>query len=415
MATVPKNIIKYEGGNNSVLVYKTAITDFTADSILIVDQSQQALLYMDGQAEGPFLCGKYELPTSNVLTFRQKFAKLFSRKSDSTLLSCDVFFINTVSDLPLKWGTPEKFPVRDPLLNIIVKVGARGSLKIRVDDAMRFVESTVGRMGEYSVERISHTVRSDVLTILKTRLAECISEEHIGIFDIQTRLEKLSYAVRIRLNEKLADYGLTAASFNVEDISVDDESYERLRKEQEKFNIERDARINADAEAYRIRSLGAASTDVEAMRFKRMSDLGIEADYNRTVMLGEAQAKARAAQGYTYQEEQAFKTQQMMAATPGYYPGMAYPPYGAYPAMPVYPQQQMQGYPQQPYPPQGYPQQPYPQGYPQQYPQQMQQPAQPQPRQAQAPQAKVCPKCGYPLLPRNTICPNCNFNPEGKG
>lgn len=440
MATAPMNIIKYDGGDNGVLVHKSQITDFNTGSILVVDQSQQALLYKDGQAEGPFLSGRYNLPTNNVVTFRQKFARLFSRRADSkvdgsTPFTCDVFFVNMVSDLPVKWGTPERFPVRDPLLNILAKVGARGSVKIKVEDSMRFVISTVGRMGEYSVERISHTVKSDILTTLKTRLAECISEQHIGLFDIQTQLEKLSELVRRKLNEKLSEYGITAITFNVEDISVDDESYERLRREQEKFNIERDAAMKANAEAIRIRTLGAAQLDV---------------DYNRTVMMGEAQAKAREAQGFTYTEEQTFKTQQIMAANPGLYrPGMMYPgmvyPAMPYAGMPAYggmanayagganvcpnckhqvspgatfcamcgaaiqqPAQPQQGYPQ-PYPQQGYPQ-PYPQqGYPQAQPQQ---PAQPQ--QQAKPQPTVCPKCGYPMLPRNPICPNCDFDTDSK-
>lgn len=455
MATAPMNIIKYDGGNNDVLVYKSEITDFNTGSILVVDQSQQALLYKDGQAEGPFLSGRYNLPTNNISTFRQKFARLFSRRKDnavdgSTPFTCDVFFVNMVSDLPVRWGTPERFPVRDPMLNIVVKVGARGAVKIKVEDAMRFVLTTVGRMGEYSVERISHTVKSDILTIMKSQLHECISEQHIGIYDIQTKLEVLSESVRRKLNEKLSEYGITAVSFNVEDVSLDEESYERLRKEQEKFNIERDAMMKANAEAIRIRSLGAANLDVEAARYKKMTELNIEADYNRTVLMGEAQAKAREVQGFTYADEQTFKTQQIMAANPGLYrPGMVYPAFGMYPGMPAYPavgnpyannvnvcpscqhpispgaafcalcgtaiQQPQQGYPQQPqqgYPQSGYPQQPQ-QGYPQAgYPQQ----AQPQQPQApQAPQRKVCPKCGYPLLPRTTVCPNCDFDLGSKG
>lgn len=466
MATAPMNIIKYEGGNNDVLVHKSEITDFNTGSILVVDSSQQALLYKDGQAEGPFLAGRYTLPTNNILTFREKFARLFTRRKDnqtdgSTPFTCDVFFVNMVSDLPVRWGTPERFPAKDPVLNILVKVGARGTVKVKVEDAMRFILTTVGRMGEYSVERLSQTVKSDILTILKSRLHDCIAEQHVSLLDIQTQLEVLSESVRRRLNEKLSEYGITAVSFNVEDISVDEDSYNRLLKEQDRFNIERHAEQEAKAEATRIRTLGEASLDVEAARYKKMADLGIEADYNRTVLMGEAQAKAREAQGFTYTEEQTFKTQQIMAANPGLYrPGMVYPAYGMYPGMaypaapnpyfnnvnvcpachqpispgatfcalcgtpiqqpqqpqPAYPQQ---GYAQQPYPQQGYPQQGYPQqgypqqGYPQQgYPQQPQQPQQPrpQPQQQAAAQPKVCPKCGYPLLPRNTVCPNCDYD-----
>ncbi|MCH5152873.1 MAG: SPFH domain-containing protein [Clostridiales bacterium] len=352
MAKEPKKVIEYNG-SNSVLAHKCEITDFKSDSLLIVDQSQQALFYKDGQVEGPFTAGRYTLPTSNILTFRQKFARLFSSDKDKfTKFSCDVYFVNTVQDVPIKWGTHDRFLVKDPVYSEIVNVGAYGSVKVKVSDPTRFVVSIVGTMGEYNLERLSYSVRTEINTVLKTYLSSTIIEQNTSLLEIQLKLMELSAAVEGKLNERLADYGITALHFNIEDISVDDASKARLLEAQKIFNIERNSRVQTNA-------------DVD--RLARMSEAQLVADYNRTVMMGEAQARARAAQGYTYADEQHWKTQQAMASNPGFVragttlPGMV-PPQAA-----SVTEQQVQT-------------------------------------------VTDCPKCGCPLLARTTVCPNCGYD-----
>ena len=134
MAEKMRKIIRNEGSDNNVLVYKTAINDFGCESVLIVDESEQALIYKDGQAEGPYKSGKYVLPTDDPKKFRGFFARLFRRKetSEAAPITCDVYFVNTVVDLSVMWGTPKRFPVKDPVYNEIVEVGANGSVKVKI-------------------------------------------------------------------------------------------------------------------------------------------------------------------------------------------------------------------------------------------------------------------------------------------
>lgn len=420
MAATPYNIIRYEGGDNNVIIYKSEITDFSNESVLIVDQSQQALLYKDGQAEGPFLSGRHVLPTNNLPKFRSFFAKLFSRRKDnredgSTPFTCDVFFVNMVNDVSVHWGTPTRMMVKDPVYNECVNVGANGSVKVKVSDAMRFVVSMAGQSKEYSMERIAATVRSDILVVLKTHLASMIVESKVSLLEIQTKLLELSAAIERKLNDKLLDYGLCVLHFNIEDISVDEASQGRLLARQSKINARSDIVLDSDAQT--------------------------TADYNRTVRMAEAKAKEREVQGYTYHDEQYWQTQQKIAEHPapkapsnpfagspypGYpYPGYPYPnaPYpGAVPPVPpINPYYGQQAYP-------GAQQaaicpncrNPLPAGAafcsvcgsPVQT-QQAQQPQQTY-QYSQTAQAAACPKCGFPVTPRAARCPNCNCDLTGE-
>lgn len=411
----PCNIIKYDGGDNRTLVYKSEITDFNTESILIVDESQQALLYKDGQAEGPYKSGRYVLPTNNIPTFREKFARLFSRRKDSavdgsTPFTCDVYFVNTVNDVSVDWGTPSRILVKDPVYSELVNVGANGNVKVKISDPMRFVVSMNGRMGGYSLDRLSATVRGELMTVLKTNIADVIIAERVSLLEIAAKLSELSKSVERKLNERLEDFGVKAVHLNIADVSVDAESQTRLLDRQRKMNTVLDARLQADAEYI-------------------IADRRTDADVRRTVRMAEAKAQEREVQGYTYQDEQYWATQQDFAKNPGImfrpgmmppmgcpgmpYPAMTYPgpvpgnqyynPYGAPNAVTACPQC---GRPVQPnsafcgtcgakiQPPQGNP---------------VQQNAH---RYTQSAGSANCPKCGYPLTPRMSVCPNCDYDLE---
>lgn len=411
MAQKVYNVIQYEGGDNRVLVYKTEITDFNNESVIIVDESQQALLYKDGQAEGPFTSGRHVLPTNNISLFRKLFAKLFRRTDklkENTPFTCDVYFVNTVNDVSIDWGTPSRTMVKDPVYNELVNVGANGNVKIKVSDPMRFVVNMNGKMGGYTIDRLTATVRGEIMTVIKTYIAEIIINQQVSLLEIQTKLLDLSKSVEAKLNERLADFGLEAVHLNVMDISVDAESQKRLLERQRKINARSDLVLDA-----------AATTD---------------ADVNRTIKMANAQAAARQAQGYTYQEERAWDVQEAMAKNPNMSrPAQpVYPMYGG--MMPNMMPPMMQGMMQPMYPYGMGVQQPIacPHcGNPVQAGAQfcgvcggrIMKPVNPADSTVQAggrahaystqSEGRICPRCGYPLLPRSSVCPSCNFDTDG--
>lgn len=410
MANATLNIIRFDSGDNNILVHRSEITDFNCESVLIVNESQLALLYKDGQAEGPFKSGRYNLPTNNLPKFRSMFAKLFRKHNDAdpTPFTCEVYFINTVNDITVTWGTPSRILVKDPLYNELVNVGANGAVKIKISDPMRFVVSISGQQKEYTLDKVAFSIRSDIMTVLKTHIASMIVDCKVSLLEISTKLMELSTAIERKLNERLEEYGLTAVHFTVEDVSIDETSKARLLERQRKINNRED--VVADS---------AAQTT---------------ADEDRMIRMAGAMAKSRELQGYSYQDEQYWKTQQQMASHPNFVGGYGYPyppqPYGQpYPPQPYgqpypqpgygmpYPGAPAPGYPAPGYPAQGgYPPQG---GYPAQGGYNTQQPPQNQGGTQGGHQmfthsqgASKCPKCGYPITPRTTICPNCDFDLE---
>ena len=59
------SVIKYEG-DNSVFIWKHPEEDFNSLTQLIVDESQEAIFYLNGQALDLFPSGHYTLETQNL-------------------------------------------------------------------------------------------------------------------------------------------------------------------------------------------------------------------------------------------------------------------------------------------------------------------------------------------------------------
>lgn len=64
------DVIKYEGGNN-VLVWKHVKEDFNTSAQLIVHESQEAVIFKDGQASEPYRAGKHTIQTENIPGIRR--------------------------------------------------------------------------------------------------------------------------------------------------------------------------------------------------------------------------------------------------------------------------------------------------------------------------------------------------------
>ena len=272
--------------DNSTLVQKSHIENFNNHSQLIVYESQEALFYKEGQALDLFASGRHDLSTENVPLLKKFFGRLFHT---DTPFPCEVFFINRVSVLDVLWGTPAPIVLEDPQYGLIVNVRSSGQTGLRVKDSRKFVIKVVGQLPEFTVDSIRRTVKGMMLTSLSNLIANTITGQRVGILEISTKLEELSTAVQIKLNEKLDDIGLEVVHFNIGTIFAEEESLAKLR---------------------------AAKERVVTKRLESLSDTELEAHHIREI--GKAKSDARAAEGYTYQQEREYDALEKAVENPGY-------------------------------------------------------------------------------------------------
>jgi membrane protease subunit (stomatin/prohibitin family) len=283
MSTIDKNgldVIKCVS-QNFVLVEKSTVEDFNTKSQLIVNESQEALFYKDGQALDLFGAGRHSLNTENLPLLKRLYGAIFGGK---TPFNCEVFFINKVSVLDTVWGTSSPIPLIDPKYDLPIGVRANGQTGLRVKDSRKFVVRVVGQLPEYTVESVRRAIKGTVMLAVKEVIASTIVEQGVSILEITTRLSELSAMMQKKLNAALDDLGLEVVHFTVNTIVAGDNDLDKLRETKERSMEKRN---DADLEAYKIR---------------------IES---------EARSKARAIEGYSYQEERKFDVLQAAAENKG--------------------------------------------------------------------------------------------------
>ncbi|MBE6644966.1 MAG: SPFH domain-containing protein [Ruminococcaceae bacterium] len=267
------DVIKCEMDNNT-LVVKSTVENFNAKSQLIVNESQEALFYKDGQALDLFASGRHSLNSDNLPFFKRIFASLFGGK---TPFSCEVFYINKVSVLDMVWGTNSPITVEDPKYNIIIDVKASGQTGVKVKDSRKFVVKVVGQLHEYSVSSVSRAIKGAMMSSIKETIAMAIVNKGISILEISTQLSSLSADMVANLNARLDDLGIELTHFYVDTIVASEDDLAKLR----------DVRAEVEAESYKLRKLS------------------------------EARAYARNVEGYTYQEERKYDVLENAASNSG--------------------------------------------------------------------------------------------------
>ncbi|MCR4704147.1 MAG: SPFH domain-containing protein [Saccharofermentans sp.] len=312
------SVIKYEG-SNEVLAHKHEKEDFTIGSQLIVHETQEALFFRDGKIFDQFKAGRHTLVTNNIPKVRD-YMKLGT--GGINVFHCEVYFINMVTQMGIRWGTDSKVRLFDPASGLHVEIGASGNFNMRVTDPSKLVLKLVGTtdgllQSDVTGEGKSYGTgmfKALIINKVKANLARIIKEENLNILEIDAYLDVLSSKLMIDINETLDEYGLTMPEFYVTSIVTpdDDPNFVRLKQQfaDKTLKVREEEVRKAEAEAAQQRKIVEAQTEAQlkavsaqgeadALRIKAQA----EADAYR--MQAEAEAKEMEMKGYTYRDETA--------------------------------------------------------------------------------------------------------------
>lgn len=321
------SVIKYEG-DNDVFVWKSPIEDFRYGSQLIVHESQEALFFRDGQALDLFGPGRYTLETQQLPLLDK--AYVLPTGSEGTFHS-EVYFINKVIQMAVKWGTPDKLRFIDPLTGVPLQIGASGTLDLQVEDSRKLVVKLVGTMQgiawddkEGFTRSLSASFRPLISNVVKTSLSRILNEEAIDILEIDAYLELISLRLQERLTGSFAEFGLNVARFYVTNIALpeDDPHFARIRElhtitlqtrlyqaeatvkvaqaQSEQLYRTAEEQSQAAIEAARREAvLQRQLTETETLkREAERTVIAAEADAQATALAGKAEAEVMRAQGF---------------------------------------------------------------------------------------------------------------------
>ena len=312
------SVIKYEG-SNEVLAHKHEKEDFTIGSQLIVHETQEALFFRDGKIFDQFKAGRHTLVTNNIPKVRD-YMKLGT--GGINVFHCEVYFINMVTQMGIRWGTDSKVRLFDPASGLHVEIGASGNFNMRVTDAAKLVLKLVGTtdgllQSDVTGEGKSYGTgmfKALIINKVKANLARIIKEENLNILEIDAYLDVLSSKLMVDINETLDEYGLTMPEFYVTSIVTpdNDPNFVRLKQQfaDKTLKVREEEVRKAEAEAAQQRKIVEAQTEAQLKAVSAQGEadaLRIKAQAEADAYRMQAQAEAQEMQmkGYTYRDETA--------------------------------------------------------------------------------------------------------------
>ena len=319
------DVIEYEG-SGEVLIHRAAQTDFNTHSTLVVRESQKAILIRNGQLADIFDPGRYVLHTQNIPIL----SKLVNLPTGGVSpFQCEVYFINQAISLNRKWGTSSQARVYDHTYDLILTIGANGAMGLRVRDPRQVLLSVVGTEPDLTGDQFLDYFRDTISMKIKEYIARVMQRPEIDFMVLDANLSEFSNQAKALLNEELAEYGVEICNFSISNIQIPDEQYEAVLVMQNKRHLQRQrefemkgdlnlqmmkaqgdrASLMVDAQGENERRKLQALTDVE------IANLQIDVDAHRTERMAQAEARARAAQGYNWADQQQAEVAKLYAAS----------------------------------------------------------------------------------------------------
>lgn len=212
------SIVKYDG-DPDVFAWKYPDSELGAWTQVIVNESQQAIIFKGGQALEVLDAGRHTLETANIPLLEQIVNMPFGGRSP---FAVEVWFVNKTFSLDVKWGTPTPIQIQDPAFKIFIPVRANGVFGMRIGDPRRFLIKLVGTLPSFTKKDIRDYFRGLYTARVKDAISTYMLERGIGILEINMHIDELSGFLQDRLAPEMAEYGVNLINFFINDISMPD-------------------------------------------------------------------------------------------------------------------------------------------------------------------------------------------------
>ena len=224
------DVIKF-GGSPDDLVWKYSGEEFNATSQLIVDETHQALLVVNGQAADLFGPGRHTLSVPNIPLLK----KIINIPTGGTSpFPCKVFYISQVHQMDLLWGTKGAITLDDPLYDIFLHVMLHGSMTFSISDTRKFLIKLVGFRNVFKSTDLIQNFRGIISSHVKDCISKIMINGKLSYFMINANLFDISEVVKERLDNVFDEYGIRIEYFNIETIDVPDTDYQAVTAAKER-------------------------------------------------------------------------------------------------------------------------------------------------------------------------------------
>lgn len=222
------DVVKWDARADQ-LAWKFPSSELGSWTQLVVSESQEAWLLFEGRPIGPYGAGRHVLDLPNYPGLTGLIKTVTGGKTPFT---AEVYFINKVMNLGVKWGTTSPIQVQDPKFKIMLPIRAHGQLGLQVSNSSKFLFKLVGTLSSFEQHQFTNYFRGVILTKTKDTVAKLLTQKGLSILDVAAHLQDVSEGLKAALAPDLDEFGLSLVTFYVNSIDTpeDDPAVARLKE-----------------------------------------------------------------------------------------------------------------------------------------------------------------------------------------
>lgn len=221
-------VVKYDGSAD-VFAWRYPNQELGTWTQLIVNETQEAILFKGGKALDAFQAGRHTLSTANI-PFLQEIVNLpFGGRSPFT---AEVWYVNKIHSLDVKWGTTTPLQLQDPKYQIIVTVRSFGQFGLQIEDARKFLTKLIGTLPVFDKDAMIRHFRGVLMMNIKELISSYLIFKKISILEISAYMSEISKHIEERIGPIFAEFGIRILNFFIDSINIpdDDPATARLKE-----------------------------------------------------------------------------------------------------------------------------------------------------------------------------------------
>ena len=204
-------------GNQTIYAYRFPETNLSTYTQLIVQESQEAILFSKGQIVGKFGPGKHTLNTENLPILRSLYGLPFGGKNPFT---AEVWFVNKLQPYNIDWSI-DRMDIHDADYNTGIPLVANGRYGLKITDAERFLIKIVGTKNSFDQNDLTDQFFGEFSTKTKSTVLQFMINNRIGLKQISAHLDSISEHLKTVMLPFWENLGLELTKFYVTSIEVD--------------------------------------------------------------------------------------------------------------------------------------------------------------------------------------------------
>lgn len=212
-------------GNQTIYAYRFPETNLSTYTQLIVQESQEAVLFSKGQIVGKFGPGKHTLSTENLPILRNLFGLPFGGKNPFT---AEIWFVNKLQPYNIDWEI-NRMDIHDADYNTGIPLVAKGRYGLKINDAERFLIKIVGPKMSFDEFDLTDQFSGEFHTKTKSTIMQFMMNNRIGLKQISAYLDNISDHLRDVMLPFWENLGFELTKFYVTSIEVDGSTEVGLR------------------------------------------------------------------------------------------------------------------------------------------------------------------------------------------